>query len=396
MEEPAADKKDGKKKPATTDPKKDPKDSKKKGKDGKKDEEEEPPKVVPRVPVTLELLEEKSLEEFVKAVRQLQLKTPKMLLLLVSLEPAEELGQDPEEVSLKFLEDKLNQALETKIIFERRYEIPDWADKLENEYYPDETVLLFDNVSLLPFELGYETITYEGKENRYRCMYSDVQRYAKVFSQYGQIYWYDDYANFGNRYRMTNVYIRPDYFVFGKFTFERIALAAQFFKDCGERAVLILGGDMTEEKLMFLQAVRNHFWKIFVVGKLGNALAKWSSGFVPQITKPPTPLEQVYRSLLDQKKFPFSHTMITLPSDVVDSEGNALLVRQYDGQLAEKEEARLRAEKEQRDREREEQERVEREKKLREEESKKKGAKDQKPADKKGQEAPKTVADCSL
>ena len=158
-----ADKKDPKKKGAA-DPKKDPKDTKpdpKKAKPGAgKADEEESSKPAPQVKVKigLDMIEEKSLEVFLKSVKSIQSRTPKLLMVLVTLEDAELLGTDPEEVSIRFLLEKLNSYLETKVIWEKNWIIPDWADRLENEVYPEEGVILFENLALWPLELGYEVL----------------------------------------------------------------------------------------------------------------------------------------------------------------------------------------------------------------------------------------------
>lgn len=193
------DKKDAKKKP---DPKKD---AKKKGKKGEEEEPSTSKVIIPKIKITMDLIEEKSLQQFLKAIRALYMRTPKLFLLMISLEDAEELGINPEEVSLKFLEETINTALQTKLIFEKNYDIPEWADKMENELYPDEAVILFENICLNPVELGYEYIQpkkedspTEGQEEassqvvekppvKYRCLYEDIKNYANVASQYGNV-----------------------------------------------------------------------------------------------------------------------------------------------------------------------------------------------------------------
>lgn len=199
VEEDPADKKDPKKKATAADTKKDPK--KKTGGAGKKDEEEEVPKVIPKVKVNLSMIEEHSLEEFIKCIRAIQLRTPKLLMLLVTLEGAEQLGTDPEEISINFLLEKLNQALETTVIWEQDWFINDWADRLENEFYPEEGVVLFENLALLPAELGYETIAVPapvtnltgsdlpGKtvNKRFRVLYEDIKTFVNATSQYANV-----------------------------------------------------------------------------------------------------------------------------------------------------------------------------------------------------------------
>lgn len=199
VEEEPADKKDPKKKAAAADPKKDPK--KKTGPGGKKDEEEDLPKVIPKVRINLSMIEEQSLDEFIKCVRAIQLRTPKLLMLFITLEDAEQLGTDPEEVSIKFLLEKLNQALETTVIWEKDWIINDWADRMENEYYQDEAVILFENLALLPAELGYETITVETQvanpttseivvkqtPKKFRCLYDEIKTFADISSQYANV-----------------------------------------------------------------------------------------------------------------------------------------------------------------------------------------------------------------
>lgn len=199
VEEDPADKKDPKKKTTATDPKKDLK--KKTGAGGKKDEEEEVHKVIPKVKVNLSMIDEHSLEEFIKCVRAIQLRTPKLLMLLVTLESAEQLGNDPEEVSIKFLLEKLNQALETTVLWEQDWFINDWADRMENEFYPEEGVVLFENLALLPAELGYETIAVpapvtnmtgsdvHGKmvNKRFRVLYEDIKSFVNTTSQYANV-----------------------------------------------------------------------------------------------------------------------------------------------------------------------------------------------------------------
>lgn len=199
MEEEVTDKKDPKKKAGDKDPKKDPK--KKQGGAGKKDEEDEAPKVIPTVKITADLIEEESMEEFLKSVRMLQMRTPKLLLLLVTLEDAETLGIDPKEVSVRFLEEILNKSLETTIFWEKDWDISEWADKLENEYYPEEGVILFENLALKPVELGFETlivaeqtqgittseVSVQQKSKTFKCMYQDIKDFAQLLSQYGNV-----------------------------------------------------------------------------------------------------------------------------------------------------------------------------------------------------------------
>lgn len=203
IEEEVTDKKDVKKKAAEKDAKKDPK--KKQGAAGKKDEEEDAHKVIPSVKITADLIEEESMEEFLKLVRTLQMRTPKLLMLLVTLESAEALGDDPKEVSVKFLEEVLNKALETTIYWEKDWEIKDWAERMENENYPEEAVILFENLALKPVELGYETLTVtepttniavseassQQKQKKFRCMYQDIKDFAEIISLYGNVKTYD-------------------------------------------------------------------------------------------------------------------------------------------------------------------------------------------------------------
>ena len=180
IEEEPLDKKDIKKKVPVADPKKE-KDKKKIGAGGKKDDEEEVIKVIPKVKITLDMIDEKSLEGLLKQVRLIYSKTPKLLLLFITLEDAEALGVDPEEISIRFLEDKLNQYLETKIIWEKEWVIKDWADRMENEVYPDEAVILFENLSLLPVELGFETLEVPTVPESTKALESSLKPHTKRF-----------------------------------------------------------------------------------------------------------------------------------------------------------------------------------------------------------------------
>lgn len=316
--------KDPKKKGAAQpDPKKaDPK--KKNAPGAKKDEEEEVPKIIPKVKITADLIEEKSMEQFLKGLRSIYSRTPKLLMVLVTLEDAEALGTDPDEISIKFLEEKINSYLETKVIFEKNFEIPDWADRLENEVYPEEAVLLFENIALMPEELGVETIVVEEanpnepaskqKSKKFKCLYDHIKKKAKMLSNYTQSYLYDDTYNFGKRERMTNVYIRPDFFVFGRYVYERISFALRFFRPLQGSSLLILGGEYTLEKLMFLQASMTFFQTIILTGKLGLSFARWTTNFSPDLKKTPKVKDQIFRSLLsmiNDKKITFIY-----PEDV--------------------------------------------------------------------------------
>lgn len=187
------EKKDPKKK-GPADPKKDVK--KKPG--NKKEDEEDSNKVEivkPKVKLTLDMIEEQSLAEFLKVVRAIQMRTPKLLLIAVTLENAAELGRDPEELSVHFLLERLNQHLETKVIFEKNFIIPEWADKMENEVYAEEAVILFENFGLNPVELGYEQVVdpsqapgdKKGKNLLVRCLYDQISHYAANVSQYGNV-----------------------------------------------------------------------------------------------------------------------------------------------------------------------------------------------------------------
>ena len=321
MEEEPLDKKDSKsKKPAVVDAKKDPK---KKPAGLKKEEDDEAPKIQPKVKITADMIDEKSMEEFLKGVRGIYSRTPKLLLIFVTLEDAAQLGVDPEEVSARFLEEKLNSYLETKILWENGWEIKDWNDRIENEYYPEEAVVLFENLALLPVELGYETIainpssadqTVKPKLKKVHCLYEDIKNFARVASQYGDIYVLDDPNNFGKRERLSNVYIRPQTFVFGRRISQRLQFAVSFFSNLQGNTVLLLGGELTESKLLFIQACHSFFSTVILLGDLGLQVAHWASTFAPNVNHKPTARSEIMRNLF--KVFREKKDALLLPEDV--------------------------------------------------------------------------------
>lgn len=83
--------------------------------------------------------------------------------------------------------------LETQIIYQEDMFIPDWDEKMENEFYPEGAIILMENMFLQRGELGWSIDT---EKNLDRALWDEVLEYRKYLSQYGEVYINDDYNNF--------------------------------------------------------------------------------------------------------------------------------------------------------------------------------------------------------
>lgn len=125
----------------------------------------------------------------------------------------------------------------------------------------------------------------------------------------------DDHYNFGKRKRLSNIYIRPEMFMFGKRISERISFAVRFFKNMHGTTSLVLGGEFSVEKLLFLQACFGYFQNICLVGNLGFSVAKWVTRYIPDTRNLQSGTDKVFRALFNLfRNNP--DTKLHLPEDI--------------------------------------------------------------------------------
>lgn len=141
-------------------------------------------------------------------------------MLLVSYD--EKLGEFKLTSSLQFLSEYLRTQIENTITFadsNKQVLIENFAEKIESEFYPDNSVLLLENAYFSPEEIGFELVTRnlddeddaDGGEaeanpaastnNRSLKKYTleDKQDYIEALSQYGNSLIIEDKVNIFSR-----------------------------------------------------------------------------------------------------------------------------------------------------------------------------------------------------
>jgi hypothetical protein len=126
---------------------------------------------------------------------------------------------------------------------------------------------------------------------------------------------FDDYQNFGKRDRLSNVYIRPEYFIFGQKLIERTSFPVSFFRGIPSNSTLILGGSYSPEKVTFLKASGAFFKRIILTGGFGLEMAKWMSVYQVDVNKQATSADRVFRNLLEY--FLEKELQVVFPADCV-------------------------------------------------------------------------------
>jgi hypothetical protein len=126
---------------------------------------------------------------------------------------------------------------------------------------------------------------------------------------------FDDYNNFGKRDRLFNVYVRPEYFIFGAKLMERIAFSVAFFRGIPSNSTLILGGKYSAEKVTFLKASGSFFKRVVLTGGFGLEMAKWMSVYKIDVNKQASSADRVFRNLLEY--FVEKEIKVVFPADCV-------------------------------------------------------------------------------
>lgn len=122
----------------------------------------------------------------------------------------------------------------------------------------------------------------------------------------------DDPTNFGRRERLSNVYIKPDYFGFGRMLSDRLSFVLGFFKSLPGKSTLLLGGKITNAKLMFLQACGHLFQNVVLVGEVGFAISSWATVFQPSLESTSNHKDRFYREFISSLQ---EKTNVILPRD---------------------------------------------------------------------------------
>lgn len=108
--------------------------------------------------------------------------------------------------------------------------------------------------------------------------------------------------------------------MFGKRLSERIYFIVRFFKNLQGTSTLVLGGEFTVEKLLFIQACLGFFQNICLVGEFGITVAKWTTSYIPDTRKLQSGTDKVFRHLFDLFRANPS-TRLHLPVDILAFSG---------------------------------------------------------------------------
>ena len=98
----------------------------------------------------MSVLEEQSCKEIVEIVKHLQERSPKILLLACSYGPKR--GIELPNFGLEFFWDYIRQLTDPAMLFIRLNEIGELNDRLENDFYPEGSTLMLENINFLPCE----------------------------------------------------------------------------------------------------------------------------------------------------------------------------------------------------------------------------------------------------
>lgn len=218
--------------------------------------------------IKIEHIDVKSLQTFTSIIYEITNKLPKYTLLLITLKQSSDITIPI--TDLYFLAEYLQNELETPIHIETGPNIDDYKNKIENEEFEDNSVIVLKNHGSFESYNTFEFDTYGLKHNK---LWKAQEIELKTLQTYADVYIEDDTENNVWDYKPRTEIIKiPKFIGFnigkGLEFIEKIGPNFRTFKNREQwpSQLAIIGGDFSFDKLEFLVNFADFFDLIVLVG----------------------------------------------------------------------------------------------------------------------------------
>ncbi|CAK77947.1 unnamed protein product (macronuclear) [Paramecium tetraurelia] len=163
--------------------------------------------------------------------------------------------------STKFFYEWLKTHVECPVYFNDAI-IENLDEQLETQTYQENSVLVLENLFFYPDEVGYPE---EEPDIESKTPY-------RTLLPYGNIYIIGDRVNFFSRFYPSIIHMNADQTILSSAIAKDIHILCHNLMGCQDRnGTLILGGDLTGDKLLTIDQLSGHLSSIVLLGKLGLA-----------------------------------------------------------------------------------------------------------------------------
>ncbi|CAD8058113.1 unnamed protein product [Paramecium primaurelia] len=202
-------------------------------------------------------LDQATLQECVDTIKLLMERQAKIVVLLVSYDNPS--GKYKFTSSTKFFYEWLKTHVECPVYFNDAI-IENLDEQLETQTYQENSVLVLENLFFYPDEVGY---TEEEPDIESKTPF-------RTLLPYGNIYIIGDRVNFFSRFYPSIIHMNADQTILSSAIAKDIHILCHNLMGCQERnGTLILGGDLTGDKLLTIDQLSGHLSSIVLLGKLG-------------------------------------------------------------------------------------------------------------------------------
>lgn len=164
-----------------------------------------------------------------------------------------------ERSNMRFFVDYLQSLLPETIINynDQGFLIEEFADKMENDFYPENSLLVLENLFFYKEETGRVV---DEQRNVQTLYYQDKLPFIKTLTEYSPLYVIEDKLNFLNSAVTSIKYVKPESVVLGLGMAEEIKALAYWFQVMkGNEApfVALIGGNLSLQKLVAIDTLLN-------------------------------------------------------------------------------------------------------------------------------------------
>eukprot|EP00828_Plagiopyla_frontata_P044136 TRINITY_DN7116_c0_g1_i3.p1 TRINITY_DN7116_c0_g1~~TRINITY_DN7116_c0_g1_i3.p1 ORF type:complete len:675 (-),score=134.95 TRINITY_DN7116_c0_g1_i3:47-2071(-) len=216
----------------------------------------------------MSFLDQQNLQDIIKTIKFCVEHLAKLVILVPSYDCAN--GVYRERSSMRFFVDYLQSLLPETIINynEQGYIIEEFADKMENDFYPENSLLVLENVFFQKEETGRMI---DEDRNIETLSYTEKLPFIRTLIEYSPLYVIEDKFNFLNSAVSSIRYVKPESVVLGLGMAEEIKALAYWFqvmKGSTAPFVAVIGGDISLFKLLAIDSLINFCQVIWVTGKI--------------------------------------------------------------------------------------------------------------------------------
>lgn len=219
--------------------------------------------------LSINFIRPESLEKLIDTIKHLAGSAPRMVFLMISAGP--KAGRDLPAFSIGFLADFLRDNLDLTLYTEP-YIIEEWTERLETDYYPEGSYIMFPNAFSIPEEIGFRTT--ENPETSVIEMdslqWKECQQFANRLSEYANVFINIDKENFFSEEKLTS---HARMMTGDKLMGPEIKQALDVILDSvvNPPMTILMGGSVAPLKFLVLEACMGLTHDIFLGGQMAIA-----------------------------------------------------------------------------------------------------------------------------